>query len=82
MCGCVHDYVCVCVCLYFPGVESSLRVSKCKHIVESLAEPNYIVLKYLVCFLNMVSSPAWEIHQGPGFVSHSIRFLLLLSFWL
>ncbi|XP_062374394.1 rho GTPase-activating protein 8-like [Sardina pilchardus] len=36
-------------------VESCLRVSTCKGIVESLAEPNYIVLKYLVCFLNMVS---------------------------
>ncbi|XP_031438839.1 rho GTPase-activating protein 8 [Clupea harengus] len=41
-------------------VESSLRVSKCKHIVESLAEPNYIVLKYLVCFLNMVSQKSLD----------------------
>lgn len=36
-------------------VESCLRVSTCKRIVESLDEPSYIVLKYLVCFLNMVS---------------------------
>ncbi|XP_066525527.1 rho GTPase-activating protein 8-like [Hoplias malabaricus] len=36
-------------------VESSLRVLRCKRIVESLPEPNFIVLKYLICFLHMVS---------------------------
>ncbi|XP_062862769.1 rho GTPase-activating protein 8-like [Trichomycterus rosablanca] len=36
-------------------VESSLRVSRCKMIVESLPEHNFIVAKYLVCFLHMVS---------------------------
>uniref|UniRef100_A0A8C4ZG94 Rho GTPase activating protein 8 n=1 Tax=Gadus morhua TaxID=8049 RepID=A0A8C4ZG94_GADMO len=37
------------------GVESSLRVSRCKQIVESLPEHNREVLKYLVTFLHMVS---------------------------
>ncbi|XP_027007056.1 rho GTPase-activating protein 8 isoform X1 [Tachysurus fulvidraco] len=36
-------------------VESSLRVSRCKRIVESLPEYNFIVVKYLICFLHMVS---------------------------
>lgn len=36
-------------------VESSLRVSRCKRIMESLPEHNFIVVKYLVCFLHMVS---------------------------
>ncbi|XP_042259443.1 rho GTPase-activating protein 8-like isoform X2 [Thunnus maccoyii] len=37
------------------NVESSLRVSRCKQIVESLPEHNFIVTKYLLCFLHMVS---------------------------
>ncbi|CAL8278295.1 unnamed protein product [Gadus morhua 'NCC'] len=37
------------------GVESSLRVSRCKQIVESLPDHNREVLKYLVTFLHMVS---------------------------
>ncbi|XP_053718589.1 rho GTPase-activating protein 8-like isoform X2 [Synchiropus splendidus] len=37
------------------NVESSLRASRCKQIVESLPELNFIVAKYLLCFLHMVS---------------------------
>lgn len=36
------------------GVESSLRVSRCRQIVESLPEHNLTVLKFLMEFLNMV----------------------------
>lgn len=35
-------------------VESSLRATRCKQIVESLPEHNFIVAKYLLCFLHMV----------------------------
>lgn len=37
------------------GVESSLRVTRCKQIIQGLPEHNYVVLKYLMCFLHMVS---------------------------
>ncbi|XP_075712079.1 rho GTPase-activating protein 8 [Rhinoderma darwinii] len=37
------------------NVESILRVNSCKHIVHQLPEHNFAVLKYLICFLNMVS---------------------------
>ncbi|XP_041833867.1 rho GTPase-activating protein 8-like [Melanotaenia boesemani] len=37
------------------SVESSLRVTRCKQIVEGLPEHNFIVVKYLMCFLHMVS---------------------------
>ncbi|XP_053912169.1 rho GTPase-activating protein 8 isoform X2 [Cuculus canorus] len=37
------------------SVESSLRVTRCKQIVQELPEHNYVVLKYLICFLHMVS---------------------------
>ncbi|XP_035171244.1 rho GTPase-activating protein 8 [Oxyura jamaicensis] len=37
------------------SVESSLRVTRCKQIIHGLPEHNYIVLKYLICFLHMVS---------------------------
>ncbi|XP_032078036.1 rho GTPase-activating protein 8 [Thamnophis elegans] len=37
------------------SVESSLRVTRCKEIVHSLPEHNYVVLKFLMCFLHMVS---------------------------
>ncbi|KAG9339966.1 hypothetical protein JZ751_022281, partial [Albula glossodonta] len=37
------------------NVESSLRVTTVKEAIESIPEHNYIVLKYLVCFLHMVS---------------------------
>ncbi|XP_070710091.1 rho GTPase-activating protein 8-like [Pempheris klunzingeri] len=36
-------------------VESSLRVSRCKQIVESLPEHHFIVTKFLLSFLHMVS---------------------------
>ncbi|XP_067161422.1 rho GTPase-activating protein 8 isoform X7 [Apteryx mantelli] len=36
-------------------VESSLRVTRCKQIVQGLPEHNYVVLKYLICFLHMIS---------------------------
>ncbi|XP_028981120.1 rho GTPase-activating protein 8 isoform X2 [Esox lucius] len=47
-------------------VESSLRVSMCKHIVERLPEPNYIVLKYLLCFLHMVSQQSLINKMSPS----------------
>uniref|UniRef100_A0A8C3CEI0 Rho-GAP domain-containing protein n=1 Tax=Cairina moschata TaxID=8855 RepID=A0A8C3CEI0_CAIMO len=37
------------------SVESSLRVTRCKQITHGLPEHNYVVLKYLICFLHMVS---------------------------
>ncbi|NWW98878.1 RHG08 protein, partial [Caloenas nicobarica] len=37
------------------SVESSLRVTRCKQIILGLPEHNYVVLKYLICFLHMVS---------------------------
>ncbi|MEQ2286209.1 Rho GTPase-activating protein 8, partial [Ameca splendens] len=37
------------------NVESSLRATRCKQIVESLPEHNFIVVKFLICFLHMVS---------------------------
>ncbi|KAM7378594.1 hypothetical protein PAMA_013483 [Pampus argenteus] len=40
----------------FLDVESSLRVTRCKQIIESLPEHNFIVLKYLLCFLHMVNT--------------------------
>lgn len=40
------------------GVESSLRVSRCKQVVEGLPETNGIVLKFLLGFLHRVG-PGW-----------------------
>ncbi|NXS07369.1 RHG08 protein, partial [Neodrepanis coruscans] len=37
------------------SVESCLRVTRCKQIIQGLPDHNYIVLKYLMCFLHMVS---------------------------
>ncbi|NWV59526.1 RHG08 protein, partial [Malurus elegans] len=37
------------------SVESCLRVTRCKEIIQGLPEHNYVVLKYLICFLHMVS---------------------------
>ncbi|XP_062990408.1 rho GTPase-activating protein 8 isoform X3 [Elgaria multicarinata webbii] len=37
------------------SVKSSLRVISCKEIVHGLPEQNYAVLKFLMCFLHMVS---------------------------
>lgn len=36
------------------GVESSLRASRCKQIVESLPEHNFIVVRFLLGFLHEV----------------------------
>ncbi|XP_030641436.1 rho GTPase-activating protein 8-like [Chanos chanos] len=47
-------------------VESSLRVATCKSIVESLPEHNYIVLKYLLCFLHMVSKESLINKMNPS----------------
>ncbi|TSK13194.1 Rho GTPase-activating protein 8 [Bagarius yarrelli] len=41
-------------------VESSLRVLRCRRMVESLPEYNFIVVKYLMCFLHMVRSSTVE----------------------
>ncbi|NXW62338.1 RHG08 protein, partial [Eurystomus gularis] len=41
--------------LEITSVESSLRVTRCKQIIQGLPEHNYVVLKYLICFLHMVS---------------------------
>ncbi|KAJ7409999.1 Rho GTPase-activating protein 8 [Willisornis vidua] len=37
------------------SVESCLRVTRCKQIIQDLPDHNYVVLKYLICFLHMVS---------------------------
>uniref|UniRef100_A0A4W4H6H4 Rho GTPase activating protein 8 n=1 Tax=Electrophorus electricus TaxID=8005 RepID=A0A4W4H6H4_ELEEL len=47
-------------------VESILRVSRCKRIVESLPEHNFIVVKYLVCFLHMVSQESIVNKMSPS----------------
>ncbi|XP_029018791.1 rho GTPase-activating protein 8-like isoform X2 [Betta splendens] len=47
-------------------VESSLRVSRCKQIVESLPEHNFIVTKYLLCFLHMVSQESIVNKMSPS----------------
>uniref|UniRef100_A0A8C3P2I8 Rho GTPase-activating protein 8 n=1 Tax=Cyanoderma ruficeps TaxID=181631 RepID=A0A8C3P2I8_9PASS len=41
--------------LEITNVESCLRVTRCKQIIQGLPEHNYVVLKYLICFLHMVS---------------------------
>uniref|UniRef100_A0A8D2PR69 Rho GTPase-activating protein 8 n=1 Tax=Zosterops lateralis melanops TaxID=1220523 RepID=A0A8D2PR69_ZOSLA len=41
--------------LEITSVESCLRVTRCKEIIQGLPEHNYAVLKYLICFLHMVS---------------------------
>lgn len=48
------------------NVESSLRVSRCKQIVESLPEHNFIVTKYLLCFLHMVSQESIVNKMSPS----------------
>ncbi|MBN3307980.1 RHG08 protein, partial [Amia calva] len=47
-------------------VESSLRISRCKDIIKSLPEPNFIVLKYLTCFLHMVSQESIRNKMSPS----------------
>lgn len=46
----------MCSCVFcLSDVESSLRVTRCKQMVESLPEHHYIVAEYLLSFLHMVS---------------------------
>lgn len=59
------------------GVETSLRVTTCKQIVESLPEHNFIVLKYLVAFLHMVGA-----HTVSMAVYLNILINLLINFQL
>uniref|UniRef100_A0AAX7UUH0 Rho GTPase activating protein 8 n=1 Tax=Astatotilapia calliptera TaxID=8154 RepID=A0AAX7UUH0_ASTCA len=47
-------------------VESSLRVTRCKQIVESLPEHNFIVAKYLLCFLHQVSQESIINKMSPS----------------
>lgn len=48
------------------NVESSLRVSRCKQIIESLPEHNFIVTKFLLCFLHMVSQESIVNKMSPS----------------
>ncbi|XP_067110832.1 rho GTPase-activating protein 8-like [Osmerus mordax] len=47
-------------------VETSLRVTTCMQIVGNLPEHNYIVLKYLACFLHMVSQESIHNKMSPS----------------
>uniref|UniRef100_A0A3Q1H0L6 Rho GTPase activating protein 8 n=1 Tax=Anabas testudineus TaxID=64144 RepID=A0A3Q1H0L6_ANATE len=51
------------------NVESSLRATRCKQIVESLPEHNFIVAKYLLCFLHMVSQESIVNKMSPSNLS-------------
>ncbi|XP_069823987.1 rho GTPase-activating protein 8 isoform X2 [Dendropsophus ebraccatus] len=42
--------------LEITNVESILRVNSCKQIAHQLPEHNFAILKYLMCFLNLVST--------------------------
>lgn len=48
------------------GVESSLRVTRCRQILQSLPEHNYAVLSYLMGFLHEVSGQSRP--RGGGWV--------------
>ncbi|XP_041071766.1 rho GTPase-activating protein 8-like isoform X2 [Carcharodon carcharias] len=48
------------------AVESSLRVTRCKQIIQELPEHNYIIVKYLICFLNMVSQESIFNKMNPS----------------
>ncbi|XP_070785198.1 rho GTPase-activating protein 8-like [Enoplosus armatus] len=48
------------------NVESSLRVSRCKLIVESLPEHHFIVTEFLLCFLHMVSQESIVNKMSPS----------------
>ncbi|KAM4749446.1 rho GTPase-activating protein 8 [Rhinophrynus dorsalis] len=52
--------------LEITSVESCLRVTHCKRIVQKLPDHNYIVLKYLVCFLNMISQESITNKMTPS----------------
>lgn len=47
-------------------VESSLRVTRCKQLMQRLPEHNYIVVKHLICFLNMVSQQSIFNKMNPS----------------
>lgn len=47
-------------------VESSLRVTVVKQVIEGLPEHNYAVLKYLVCFLHMVAQESIMNKMSPS----------------
>lgn len=48
------------------GVESSLRVTCCRQILQSLPGHNYTVLSYLMGFLHEVSGQAGLQGRSPG----------------
>nr|XP_023647284.1 rho GTPase-activating protein 8 isoform X1 [Paramormyrops kingsleyae] len=48
------------------SIESSLRVTTCKRMVEHLPEHNFLVLKYLICFLHMVSQESIINKMSPS----------------
>lgn len=47
-------------------VESSLRVTRCKQLMQRLPEHNYIVVKHLICFLNLVSQQSIFNKMNPS----------------
>ena len=47
------------------GVESSLRVTRCRQILQSLPEHNYAVLSYLIGFLHEVSGQSRAAEGSP-----------------
>lgn len=59
------------------GVESSLRVTYCRQILQSLPEHNYAVLNYLMGFLHEVSGQSRELAGGlaPHVSAHTARGL-------
>lgn len=68
------------------GVESSLRATRCKQLIESLPEHNFLVLKFLLGFLNMVSHSSsffctnlsWLTHKtGSENVTFYANFVVL-----
>uniref|UniRef100_A0A665T9R7 Rho GTPase activating protein 8 n=1 Tax=Echeneis naucrates TaxID=173247 RepID=A0A665T9R7_ECHNA len=48
------------------NIQSSLRVSRCQQIVESLPEHQFIVVKFLLCFLHMVSQESIFNKMSPS----------------
>ncbi|XP_040885980.1 rho GTPase-activating protein 8-like [Toxotes jaculatrix] len=48
------------------NVESILRVTRCKQIVESLPEHNFIVVKFLLSFLHLVSQESIVNKMSPS----------------
>uniref|UniRef100_A0A8C2ZX19 Rho GTPase activating protein 8 n=1 Tax=Cyclopterus lumpus TaxID=8103 RepID=A0A8C2ZX19_CYCLU len=48
------------------SVESSLRVSRCKHMMEELPEHNFIIAKFLLSFLHLVSQHSLVNRMSPS----------------